>query len=85
MEWNDEDINTLVRLWREGSSVQQIADVLGTSRSSVKMYVQRHKEELGLERRTQKTDNMKSFRDSFNKQWHGSVPYGHWLITKPWS
>jgi len=84
-EWTKDDVNTLCRLWHQGASTRYIAEALDTSNASVKMYVQRHRKELGLERRQSRPVKRKrSTRPEFDNQWYGHVPFGHWLITKQW-
>ena len=83
--WNDEDVDTLVKLWHEGVAVKKIADTIGKSHNSTKMYVQRHREALGLNKREfVRVKRAKSQCPKFDRQWYGAVPFGHWLITKPW-
>lgn len=75
LDWNQTDINRLVKLYTEGKSLQAIATGLGRSRSSVKMYVQRHRHELHLPPRIEKTSTDAT---SIDKQW--------WqLMTRKWS
>lgn len=75
LEWTQEQINTLVKLYTDGKSLQAIATGLGRSRSSVKMYLQRHRHELHLPARIEKTATDAT---SIDKQW--------WqLMTRKWS
>lgn len=73
LEWTQEQIDTLVTMHTDGKPIQAIATALGRSRSSVKMYLQRHRHELRLPARivTQQDD-----KDTLiNKRW----------ITQKWS
>lgn len=83
-KWPASDVDTLVTLWNEGMSTQQIAAEMDKSRDSIKMFVQRHKKALGLHPRLNVTGRPKSERPEFDRQWYGAVPCGHWTITKPW-
>lgn len=83
-KWDQANVDTLVRMRNDGASVPQIADELGKTRSSVKMFIARHKDELGLRPRIDFKAPAKSCRPQFDKDWYGQVPFGHWLITKSW-
>ena len=82
--WEQDKIERLVQMRNDGSSVQQIADELGKTRSAVKMFITRHREALGLKPRIDVNAPAKSYRPQWDKEWYGCVPFGHWLITKPW-
>jgi IS30 family transposase len=82
--WKQEDIDTLVELRNSGKSMKYISEVLGKTHNSVKMYVQRHKDELGLKPYIDFKARAKSQNPEFDRQWYGSVPFGHWAMTKPW-
>jgi len=82
--WSKDEQRLLVELWNEDLSTKKIAEGLGKSFSSVKMYIQRHRKELGLDRRLVKKARASSGRPEFDKEWYGSVPYLHWSITKAW-
>lgn len=85
-EWSRKDIKTLCEMWNTGNSVREIAQAIDTTPASVKMYVQRHRDALGLERKGKGYVQFKqSTRSEFHKQWHGVIPCGHWMITKQWS
>lgn len=83
-KWDKADIDTLVRMRNDGSSIPQIAKELDKTHSSVKMFISRHGKSLGLRPRIDFKAPAKSCRPQFDKDWYGSVPFGHWLITKPW-
>lgn len=82
--WKQEDIDTLVELRNSGKSMKYISDVLGKTHNSVKMYVQRNGKALGLRPARDFKARAKSQNPAFDKEWYGCVPFGHWLITKPW-
>lgn len=81
--WKEEEIDTLVTMWMEGEKVADIAKKLNRKRSSVIQYAHRNREKLGLGYR-QTVARAKPKNTSFEQQWHGSVPFGHWTITKAW-
>lgn len=82
--WKQEEIDKLVELRNSGVSMPKIAEELGKTHSSVKMYVQRNGKALGLRPASDFKAPAKSQTPTFDKEWYGSVPFGHWLITKPW-
>jgi len=79
--WTEYEVETLVRLWNDGLSRKQIAEELDKSFASVKMYLQRHKDELSLAPRLSKA---RPTSGRIDKEWYGVIPLGHWSITKPW-
>jgi len=84
-KWPQSDIKQLCELWNEGLSVQQVADHMGRTYGSIKMFLGKYRDELGLEKRQGKKCGKKlSTRPEFDKEWYGSVPYLHWSITKSW-
>lgn len=86
IKWSPQQVELLKKLWHEGVSSLDIALKLGKSACSVRGYVSRNRKSLGLEKR-QDAHNLhlrpRSVQD-FERQWIGSVPFGHWMITKPW-
>jgi len=79
--WTEYEVETLVKLWNDGLSRKQIAEELDKSFASVKMYLQRHKDELSLAPRLSKA---RPTSGRIDKEWYGVIPLGHWSITKPW-
>jgi IS30 family transposase len=83
--WDTADIKKLVRLWKQDKSVREIAFEIGKSQSAIKMYLERHREKLGLEKREfLRVKRVQSDDTEFERKWYGSVPHCHWTITKPW-
>lgn len=82
--WYEEDKKTLSRMWKAGYAASVIGKELGKTRQSVRQYVSRHKEELGLEPRDFANWKNVKFKKPFDIEWQGHVPLGHWIITKPW-
>ena len=75
LEWTQEQIDTLVTMHTDGKPIQAIATALGRSRSSVKMYLQRHRHELHLPARI--GTHQDNTATSLDKRWN-------WLITNKW-
>ena len=84
--WTKQEIATLCTLWKEGVSSNKIAVILNRRRSAITQYLCRNRDKLGLEKRAERIGGRPSKRskDPFEIQWAGSVPCGHWMITKPW-
>ena len=86
-QWSDEQVDTCVDMWREGHSSVEIGDSIGKDKSHVRMFIYRNREKYDLEKRNTgrwDSDQKRIPVSEFDKQWHGSVPLGHWMITKPW-
>ena len=81
--WKPEEIDTLVTMWHQGETTADIAKKLNRKRSSILQYAHRNRDKLGLGRR-QVVVKAKPKNLSFEQQWYGSVPFGHWTITKAW-
>ena len=81
--WTKEDVDTLVKLWKEGVSSNKIAVILNRRPSAITQFLCRNRDKLGLEKRTERVGGMPT-KDPFEVQWSGPVPLGHWMITKPW-
>ena len=73
-------------MWREGYTAPEIAEEIGKSTDNVRMFASRNREKLDLEHRGNPEYKGRPSGDTteFEKAWKGSVPRGHWLITKPW-
>lgn len=82
--WETEQVETFVQMWNENYYVKDIAEALGKTHESVKMFAQRNKESLGLKPKINFKAPAKSFRPEWDREWYGAVPFGHWTITKPW-
>lgn len=83
--WTKEEVDTLVQMWKDGVSSGTIATTLNRRRSAISQYLCRHREKLGLEKRMEPVGGRpKKKTGSFEEAWHGPVPCGHWMITKPW-
>jgi len=82
--WGDALEATFVNLWEQGYQYKQISEVLGKSVASIRNYASRHRDRLGLEIRTGWENRPDNVMTELDHEWRGPVPFGHWLITKPW-
>lgn len=87
--WTDEENETLVQLYKQNKSNQQIADDMGKTWAAVKSQVSKVQKMFNLPLRDKRLSYEKrrdyvKTESEFDKQWHGVVPCGHWTITKPW-
>jgi len=80
-QYSDKDIEIMKRMWQEGYTAAEIGDVIGKSKWSIRQYMNRNRDKHGFEK---KAPGRPFCRAKFEKQWYGSVPLGHWTITKPW-
>lgn len=81
--WSKQDVDTLVKLWKEGVSSNKIAVILKRRRNAITQFLCRNRDKLGLEKRAERVGGRPT-KDPFEVQWSGPVPLGHWAITKPW-
>ena len=82
--WPDEDIAKLRRMLAEGKPSHEIAEALGRKPSSVRRYVNYNKHRMNLVVPVIQGRGDVVDMKEFNKKWQGSVPFGHWALTKPW-
>jgi hypothetical protein len=80
-QYSDKDVKKLIKMWEEGSTAVEIGDAIGKSKYSVRQFMHRNREKYGFEKKQPGRPFLKA---TFDKQWHGVVPCGHWMITKPW-
>tara|TARA_R110000868_G_scaffold359930_3_gene621966 strand:- start:2199 stop:2528 length:330 start_codon:yes stop_codon:yes gene_type:complete len=91
-KWTQDRIDKLVSLWKQNLQTREIAVRMQLSGEIVSGYVYRHGKKLGISPRTKAWYKEQGFRfgrrtnaaKSFEQDWAGSVPFGHWIITKPW-
>jgi hypothetical protein len=86
-QWSDEQVDTCVDMWRDGYSAVEIANEIGKNQNNVRMFIYRNRKKYDLEKRHNGGWDNSRIRipvSDFEKQWYGSVPLGHWTITKPW-
>jgi len=89
--WTEQDDARLVKLFKAGLFIEDIAQDMERSRKSVEGYLRRNRGRLGLDLRD-RVEFMKrgqgiayKGRKPFEEEWLGCVPFGHWMITKPWT
>ena len=73
-------IAKLRKLYCAGLTYDQMGEELGMKSSTVRQFVRVNLTRLGLTKRTERRHNPKTFE----KEWYGLVPRGHWTICKPW-
>lgn len=93
-EWTKEEIDNLVKLYLEGVPLEELAEEVGKSYPSTKAKITAlRKGGMDIPYRDQKLIQAKrrktlatgeKKRTPFDIEYHGPVPCGHWLVTKPW-
>lgn len=84
MLWNRDREAKLVELWEQDMTAEMIGKELGVTKRSVQRHVAKNRERLGLQARYGKFQPGRP-QNTFEKEWYGPVPFGHWALTKPWS
>jgi len=97
--WSEEETQELIELYLEGVKLEDLAEQVGKSYCSVKArltYLRSKGVDLPLrdqkvvqrKRRSEEdidgTSGYAQRLSDFDKAWYGRVPFGHWMITKPW-
>jgi len=86
--WPQEEIDTLIKLYREGVTYENIAHRLGKGMSSVKVKLGQLRKQYDLPYRDPKQLKPKRAHGTvvtpFDKAFSGPIPCGHWMITKKW-
>lgn len=88
LKWTEAQQRLLCEMWENGEHADVIGKALGIRGTTVRTYVKRNRERLGLEPRKTQWDKdipRSVYSSSFDKLWHGVIPCGHWMITKSWS
>lgn len=80
-QYSEQDLATFIEMWGEGCTATEIATKLNKSVNSIRQFASRYREKYNLEKRE---GGRVAPRHTFDKQWHGVIPLGHWSITKPW-
>lgn len=88
-QWPEELTNTMLEMYFRGETNQAISEAIGKSECSVKQQLSKIRKERSLPYRDVKQivanrGKCNKKLSAFDKAWHGSVPCGHWMITKPW-
>ena len=93
-QWPQEQLDKLVKLYLEGMNLEELADAVGKSYCATKgMLTALRKRGVHLPHCDQKISQAKRRETlasgekkltEFDIAYHGRVPCGHWMITKPW-
>ena len=95
MTWTKERQAKLVELYLDGLPIKKIAAEINKTYPATRRYIENHRVRLRLPlrdaiacavqgQRDAREDRLFSRGRSFEEQWTGPVPFGHWTITKPW-
>ena len=76
-ELPQQTIDIIRKMRSKDATLQEIADAVGMTRHAVAHFCKRHGHTYGIAVRHRSPPQ-------FDKQWHGVIPCGHWMITKPW-
>lgn len=88
--WDQKDLDKLVEMYLEGKTNSQICLTLKKTEGAVKCKIQKVKKVLNLPDRSSISGykstpvGQSQLNSAFDRAWQGSVPFGHWTITKPW-
>ena len=88
--WTKEEIETTVKMYKEHKTNSEIGVAIGKTQDAVKTKLGKLRKQFDLAPRNQSLLRKGSKADlpkgmsAFDRDWHGSVPCGHWMITKPW-
>jgi len=88
--WTQEEIETTVKMYKEHKTNHEIGCAIGKTGDAVKTKLGKLRKQFDLAPRSQallKKGNKKGPPKGvspFERDWQGSVPCGHWMITKPW-
>jgi len=88
--WTEEEIETTIRMYKESKTNYEIGCAIGKTGDAVKTKLGKLRKQFNLAPRSQSLLKKGNRRrppkgmTSFDRDWQGSVPFGHWMITKPW-
>ena len=81
--WSEQDLMTLRRMLADGKTSAEIGEAVGRTDTTVRQFVRNNAEKLELDLPLIQ-GRCRYNPKQFDKDWYGSVPFGHWIITKPW-
>lgn len=94
VEWSPEDIDELLKLYLDGVPLEDLAAQIGKSYPSTKakitalrkggMDIPYRDQKLIQARRRKTMASGERKQTAFDREYYGAVPFGHWMITKPW-
>lgn len=76
VSWTPQQIETLKAMRASGEPTKAIAEAIGKTPSATSNFIQRYGDRYGIT-----VDRRCSSQQGY---YNGSVPYLHWIITKPW-
>ena len=87
--WTKEEIETTIKLYKESKTNFEIGSAIGKTPDAVKTKLGKLRKQFDLPPRDQsilrKTNKANPLGlTPFERDWKGTVPLGHWMITKPW-
>jgi len=77
--YSQDDIDLIRRMRAKGATLTQISDKVGKTYGSICNFIQQQGHLHGIEVAVKV-----KHKGGFDKEWHGVIPCGHWMITKPW-
>lgn len=92
--WTQEQVDDLIKLYREGLTFEEISLKIGITHASTKAKLTALRQSgVDLPYRDPKVLAKKRLEtiakggkppSEFDREYQGAVPFGHWTITKPW-
>jgi hypothetical protein len=88
--WTEEEIETTIRMYKDHKTNFEIGSVIGKTPDAVKTKLGKLRKQFNLPPRDQSLLRKGTKADvpqgmtAFDRDWKGSVPFGHWTITKSW-
>jgi hypothetical protein len=94
VRWRQDQIDELIKLYKEGLTFEQISLKIGISHASTKAKITslrkkgmdipyRDRQEIA-QKRIETIANGGRKPSAFDREYQGAVPCKHWMITKPW-
>ena len=92
--WSQESLDKLVKLYLQGVKIEDLAVQIGKSYDCAKAMLSALRKKgvnlpyrdrkIYLSKKIQNKNRQGPVETAFDKLYHGPVPCGHWMITKPW-
>ena len=93
-QWPQEKVDELIRLYLEEVPLKEMAERMNITYGATKAMLTalRHRgydiplrdQKRAQQRRRQTLLSGERVVTAFDKEYQGPVPFGHWMITKPW-
>lgn len=90
LPWSKEEIETTIEMYNDHKTNHEIGLAIGKTGDAVKTKLGKLRKQFGLAPRNQSLlrrgakSAVPKGMTPFERDWQGSVPCGHWMITKPW-